>query len=208
MSQASPVRGLTLACKVSILRILGVPVFVLVMVYYLRSLAVGDPQPQLRSLAGLIFLAVALTDAVDGYLARSRNEVTHLGKILDPIADKFLLLAALILLTRPGQPELQPQFPIWFTLLVISRDVFLIAGATVINWTCGHVDLRARWPGKTATALTMTAAMWALMNWPRGAFQVLVATAGLLTVVSWIRYLIDGARQFERAHHFLETHHD
>ena len=130
---------LTLANKITILRILGVPVFILMLVYYTMGLAQGNAEELYRSVALVIFVVLASTDALDGYYARSRNEITTLGRMLDPIADKSLLLSGLILLTRPTLPGLLPHIPIWFTLLVISRDVVLILGSIIIHALVGHV---------------------------------------------------------------------
>ena len=95
---------LTLATKVTLARIVGTPIFVGLMVYYILSLKRGDPAPGYRVAATVIFILVAVTDARDGYLARKRKEVSRLGRILDPLADKFLVLATLIVFTRPSLP--------------------------------------------------------------------------------------------------------
>jgi CDP-diacylglycerol--glycerol-3-phosphate 3-phosphatidyltransferase len=190
--------ALTPANRVTILRILGVPVFILLLLYYTLNLSAGQPKEFQRVAALVVFLAIALTDAVDGFMARARGEITRLGSILDPIADKALLVSALILLTRPSIPKLQPQFPIVFTLIVISRDALLIAGAFVVHHETGRVQIRPRWTGKTATVLQMLAITWALAKGPITPFVVLVGAAGLFTIVSWIQYLVDGVRQLER----------
>lgn len=202
MSGDATVRaGLTLATKVTLARIMGIPVFVGLLVYYLHGLSRGVEDPRLRVAALIVFVAVAATDALDGYLARSRNEVTRLGKVLDPLADKSLLLSALILLTRPSLPQFEPHIPLWFTLLVISRDVLLLAGYFVIHHLAGRVDIRPCWSGKAATALTMLAVCWVLMQRLDAWFGWCIIAAGACTVVSGIQYAIDGARQFGRIPH-------
>jgi CDP-diacylglycerol--glycerol-3-phosphate 3-phosphatidyltransferase len=200
MRKALHIPNLTLATKVTILRILGIPVFILLLVYYTTNLARGEVKEYQRLAALALFLLVALTDALDGYLARSRNEITRLGSILDPIADKLLLVSALILLTRPSIPALEPQFPIAFTLLVISRDVLLVAGAYLVNWMTGHVNVQPRWPGKVATVLLMLCITWALVPGPQHLFMWLLWPTGVFTFVSGLQYLLDGMRQFEREH--------
>ena len=112
MTEENARRGLTLANKITLARILGIPVFVLLMIYYVMGLQRGAPNEYLRWSSLVLFVVVALTDALDGYVARSRDEITHLGRILDPLADKALLLSSLIMLTRPSIPALQPQIPI------------------------------------------------------------------------------------------------
>jgi len=192
--------SLTLASKVTVARILGIPVFVLLMIYYTMGLKRGDANETYRMVATGLFLLIALTDALDGYLARSRKEITHLGKILDPLADKALLLSALIMMTRPSLPDLQPQFPVAYTLLVVSRDVILVAGAIIIHQLHGHVEVRPRLLGKMATALQMGTIVWALLAWDRDLFTMLVWAAGVFTFASGIWYLFDGLRQFEHGH--------
>jgi CDP-diacylglycerol--glycerol-3-phosphate 3-phosphatidyltransferase len=200
VKQALHLPNITLATKVTILRILGIPVFILLLVYYTVNLSNGVEKDYQRIVALACFLGVALTDALDGYLARSRKEVTRLGCILDPLADKLLLVSALILLTRPSVPALQPQFPIAFTLLVISRDVLLIAGAAVIQYMTGQVQVHPRWTGKVTTFLQMVAVTWALSHGPVRPFMVIVWLAAAFTFISGLQYLLTGIRQFEREH--------
>ena len=188
---------LTLATKVTIARILGIPVFILLLIYYRMALAGGEPAELYRWMALAVFAAVAATDAVDGWLARSRGEVTRLGQILDPIADKALLLSSVILLTRPSLKALAPQFPIWFAWVVISRDVVLIVGAFLVQILHGAVQVRPHLTGKWATALLMASICGALLRIPAVWFQGLVwVTAGLIAV-SGLLYIADGTRQLE-----------
>ncbi len=196
-----PAGGLTLATKVTLVRLLGVPVFVTLLIYFIQGLRAGVENDYLRVAALTVFVLVAATDALDGYLARSRNEITALGKVLDPLADKSLLLASLILLTRPSLPGLVPHIPVWFTTLVISRDVVLFAGYFLIHHFAGRVEVRPRWSGKSATVVQMGVIVWVLLQAPERGFLPLVAAAGLLTGISFLQYVIDGARQLGRAAH-------
>lgn len=190
---------LTLANKITILRILGVPVFILMLVYYTMGLAQGNAQEIYRLIALVFFIVLASTDALDGYYARSRNEITALGRMLDPIADKSLLLSSLILLTRPSLPGLLPHIPIWFTLLVISRDVVLILGSIIIHALIGHVEVKPRMVGKIATFFQMVTIVWVLVGGAPRPFLVCVVMAGAFTFLSGALYILDGTRQLERA---------
>ena len=202
MSEPVHRHGLTLATKVTLLRIAGIPVFVLLLVYYLLGLRDGTDNVNLRYGALAFFIVIAATDALDGYLARSRNEVTRVGKVLDPLADKSLLLAALILLTRPSMPQLSPHIPVWFTTLVISRDLVLFIGYLVIHHLVGHVEVHPRYSGKIATFFMMVVVCWVLLQDGEEVFRWLVITAGLFTGASMIQYFVDGARQLGKvAHH-------
>jgi CDP-diacylglycerol--glycerol-3-phosphate 3-phosphatidyltransferase len=193
--------GLTLATKVTLVRIMGVPVFVGLLVYYLHGLSRDEDDARLRIAALVLFVLIAATDALDGWLARSRNEITRLGKVLDPLADKSLLLSALILLTRPSLPQLAPHIPLWFTTLVISRDVVILVGYFLVHHFTGHVEVRARWSGKFATALTVLAICWVLMQGLENLFTWFIILAGVCTAVSMAQYIADGARQLGTAPH-------
>jgi CDP-diacylglycerol--glycerol-3-phosphate 3-phosphatidyltransferase len=191
---------LTLATKVTLLRFLGIPLFVLMMIYYTLGLREGVADERYRVAAMVTFLAVALTDALDGYLARSRGEITQLGKILDPLADKTLLLAAIIMLTRPSLPSLHPQIPVWFALAVISRDALLVIGAFVVHHLNSHVEVRPRLTGKLATVLQMATILWVLADAPARPFPWIAGAAAFFTIVSGGQYILDGIRQIEHTH--------
>src|SRR5512142_2778433 len=91
-----PVSRLTLANKITIVRILLVPVFVMFAVYYIRGFGREDNEWQ-RFVATIIFLTAAVTDGLDGYIARRYAQKSRLGTLLDPLADKLLLVSALVL---------------------------------------------------------------------------------------------------------------
>ena len=199
MGAARQIPRLTLATKVTLLRFLGIPVFVLMMIYYLIGLREGAADERYRVAALLTFLAVALTDALDGYLARSRGEITQLGRILDPLADKSLLLAGIVMLTRPSLPALHPQLPVWFALTVISRDVLLVLGAFVVHHLNSHVEVRPRITGKLATVLQMGSVLWVLADGPAHPFLWLAGFAAVFTALSGAQYIFDGIHQIEHA---------
>ena len=184
----------------TILRILGVPVFVLLLIYYKNCLVQGAPSDGYRIAALVVFFLIAVTDALDGYLARSRDEISRLGTILDPIADKALMLASLILLTRPSLDVLKPQFPIWFTLLVISRDTILILGSFLINSIHSHVDIKPRLSGKASTALMMLAIVLVLLKVSQSIVNPLLIVIGACVLMSGLQYLYDGIVQLEHGH--------
>ncbi|MDZ4197812.1 MAG: CDP-alcohol phosphatidyltransferase family protein, partial [Kiritimatiellia bacterium] len=193
---------LTWATKVTIARILGIPVFVLLLVYYNLSLGTGRPDETYRIAALALFAVISVTDALDGYLARSRGEITALGRVLDPLADKFLLLSAVIMMTRPGLAAVRGQLPVWFALTVISRDAILLLGVAVVHHFTGHVEVRPRWTGKIATFLQMSTVVWllAVRNHPGVFFVWVAAAAATFTAVSGIQYVIDGLKQLEFHH--------
>lgn len=199
MSASPQARYLTLANRITIVRILGTPVFILLMVYYILGLRQGEAIEAYRQAAFVLFLVVAVTDGLDGYFARRRHEETTLGRILDPLADKLMMISAIVSFTRPSLAGLQPQFPVWFTLLVISRDSILVAGSFLIHLHNGYVEVHPRWSGKVATVLQMSCVGWALANLYPPVFPWLVGSAGALTLLSGIQYVMDGIHQIERS---------
>jgi cardiolipin synthase (CMP-forming) len=131
--------NLTTANQLTILRMLLIPVFVILLLYGYRGWAL------------LTFMVAGLTDLLDGLIARLAGEKTTLGAWLDPMADKLLLVTMFIVLTLPGI-GLANQLPIWFTILVISRDVAIVATVAVVNLAVGPRTFRPSIFGKIATA--------------------------------------------------------
>lgn len=128
----------TLANYLTILRLLLVPVFVM-SVYYQRF-----------AWALCIFLTAAITDGLDGLVARNFNQKTEIGAILDPMADKLLLVTSFVVLSLHGFTY-TPPIPFWVTVAAISRDVFIVLGALVINITTHFSNFRPSIPGKLNT---------------------------------------------------------
>ncbi len=180
---------MTIPNYISILRILLVPVFVGSVVYY-----VNREQEAYRIFAIIIFAVAALSDAVDGYLARKWNQQSRLGTILDPLADKLLLASGIVVLSLDHRPIL-PSIPIWLTTLVISRDVILPLGTILISYTGRTPQVKARLLGKLATVVLMTLILWALLKWSSTVFEFWIYLAGGLTLLSGIQYVSDGIKQ-------------
>jgi CDP-diacylglycerol--glycerol-3-phosphate 3-phosphatidyltransferase len=101
-----------------------------------------------------VFALAAASDGLDGYVARRYNQRTELGAMLDPIADKGLLLAAILTLSFSSW---RYALPVWFGVLVVARDLIVITGAVVLVLLQRKVSVRPTWSGKAATALQMTA---------------------------------------------------
>src|SRR5205085_1801154 len=151
---------MTTANKITVIRILMIPVFVTLAIYYGESIQEGNPQDWMRFTAIAVFLAAAISDGLDGYVARRYNQRSSLGVILDPIADKGLLLSGIITLSISSWSESDPnygKFPAWFPVLVITRDVVILVGAAVLHVLVGHVRVKPHWTGKIATVLQMVA---------------------------------------------------
>jgi len=179
---------MTTATKVTVLRILLVPFFVVQMLYYERT---GEEWH--RFLAIISFALAALSDALDGYLARRYNQGSELGALLDPLADKLLLVSALILLTFDKRPHL-PNLPLWLAGIVIGRDAIQALGFGVLHYTLGKVPVRPRLIGKAATLFQMVTVVWALLKWPAAGLTPLAIAAAFCTAVSGIVYVLDGMK--------------
>lgn len=189
---------MTLANKITIGRILFIPVFVALAVYYGESIRAGHPQEGYRYAALLVFLLTALSDGVDGFVARRFNQKSRLGAILDPLADKALLTTALVVLSVSPWPH---NFPLWFPVMVIFRDILTVAGVILIHYLSGQVEIRPSWTGKVATFLQMTAILWVLLQIEMIPLIYPVAAAALFTTISGLIYLRDGVNALQQAGH-------
>lgn len=192
--------NLTLANRITLGRFLLIPVFILLTVYYMRGASANAPNEMLRWSALMVFVVTCLTDALDGYFARSRNERTRLGTLLDPLADKSLLLSGIVMLTGPWGACFNPHLPVWYVLLVISRDVALIAGAVLIHVAVGHTEVQPRVTGKLSTFFQMGLIFWVLAQGPARWFHWLLWPAAAFTLLSALQYVSDGIRQLEKTH--------
>ncbi len=129
----------TAANLLTLVRMLLIPFFVILVIYGYRGWALA------------IFMTAAVTDLFDGLIARATGTTT-LGAWLDPMADKLLLVTMFVVLTVPGLGD-PNRLPLWFTVLVISRDVAIVATVAVVNLAIGPRTFRPSIYGKIATAL-------------------------------------------------------
>jgi cardiolipin synthase len=168
-----------LANWLTLLRILLIPVFVSLLVY-------RRPGPAL-----VVFAVAAMTDLVDGWVARRWEGQTTLGAFLDPMADKLLLTASFITLTY------LKALPFWIAAVVISRDVILVVGALLIYMLGGRIQPQPTWAGKAATFFQVLTVLTGLLA---RYFQVQLAPGPVLwlaagfTVISGLQYIIQGMR--------------
>ncbi len=183
---------MTTANKVTIFRILLIPFFVVELMNYQRN---GNEIH--RFFAILAFAFAAICDGVDGYIARRYNQKSELGAILDPLADKLLLLSSIILLSL-DKPNLR-SLPTWLAGTIIGRDVLLVIGLVVIQMTVGKVKVRPRILGKFATVLQIICVAWILLKWDERFgetwFYVWTLSAAICTGASGLLYVRDGVKQ-------------
>jgi CDP-diacylglycerol--glycerol-3-phosphate 3-phosphatidyltransferase len=201
---------MTTANKITIVRILMIPVFVTMAIYYGQSIQRGAPLEWQRFTAIVIFLVAAASDGLDGYVARRYKQRSTLGAILDPIADKGLLLSAIITLSISNWSDIDPdygRFPAWFPVLVITRDAVILVGAGVLHLLNGKVHVKPRWTGKVATVLQMAAIAWVMLQLHFLPMLYVVIAAGVFTFISGIVYVMDGVRQLQAEGHAHATKH-
>lgn len=180
---------MTTANKITILRILLIPFFVVEVLYYVK-----EGKELYRALSLICFAVAAICDGVDGYIARHYNQRSELGAILDPLADKLLLVSAIVVLSFDHRPFLH-TIPLWLTGTIIGRDVLLLVGLVVIQITVGKVSVQPRALGKVATVLQMAVVLWVLLKWGDRWLAVWIFVAAACTGLSGLLYVWDGMRQ-------------
>jgi cardiolipin synthase (CMP-forming) len=187
---------MTFANKITVIRILLIPVFVWLTLDYIRDFQKGSDKEWERVVACAIFAAAVISDGVDGYIARRYHQKSELGTFLDPLADKALLVSAMILLSvrfKGGTPF--DQLPLWFPVLVISRDLILLAGTVLIHMLTGKMTPHPRLVGKCATFFQMIVLGWVLLKVERPSYEWPLYAAGFFTFISGIWYIFDGVQQ-------------
>src|SRR3977135_1788928 len=195
---------MTTANKITIVRILMIPAFVTMAIYYGQSIQRGAPAEWERFTAIAIFLIASLSDGLDGYVARHYNQRSSLGVVLDPIADKGLLLSGIITLSISNWNKIDPEygsFPAWVPVLVIPRDVVILVGSAVLQLLIGKVRVKPNWTGKVATVSQMIAIAWVMLQLRFLPLPFVVMVAGFFTLVSGIIYVMDGVRQLQAEGH-------
>ena len=140
----------------------------------------------------IVFTIAGATDALDGVLARMRHESTQLGTMLDPLADKLLVVTSLIVLSIPSLP-LTVRIPVWVTILAISRDAGILITVVAINLAVGSRAFTPTLLGKATTTLQLLTILWIFWGNYRGTplplTDVLLALMVVLTIASGLHYI-------------------
>ena len=172
---------LTAANQLTLLRMVLIPPFTILLLYGFRGWAL------------LVFLAAGITDLLDGLIARRTGQKTTLGAWLDPMADKLLLVTMFVMLTLPSIGSANP-LPLWFTILVLSRDIAIVLTVAVVNLAVGRRTFRPSVFGKLATATyIMTGVITLYFNYLDVRSPVITAfvyASLAITIVSAFHYLI------------------
>lgn len=170
------------ANKISVFRILIVPFFIASLIYY------SPEKDYLRLIALFIFILAVISDAVDGYVARKSKQTSKAGVVLDPLGDKLLLMSAFICLSIIKEFPL--RFPLWVTLVVISRDAIILLGTAVIFIVKQNIDIYPSKWGKLSTTFQMLSVIAVLMQ--AGFASIVWRLACFFTVISGIYYIRKG----------------
>lgn len=172
--------ALTAANQLTLVRLMLVPCLVILVVYGFNGWAL------------IAFVVAGITDALDGLIARRAGQRTRLGALLDPMADKLLLVSTFVVLTAPL--DMANRLPIWLTVLVISRDVLIVLTVAIINLA---IERRVFYPsrlGKVATLVyIVTCAVTLFFNFldrPSAFVDVAVYASLVVTLASGIHYIV------------------
>ena len=169
---------MTLASKITLLRVAFVPV-------YMAFMYLSGGQPNLWMWLSLgVFILASITDFVDGEIARKMNQISDFGKFLDPLADKLLTIAAMTMFTEWG------MMPAWALMIVLTRE-FAVTGLRLVAVGKGKV-IAAGWSGKVKTASTMIG----LCFWM--AFPTVPVLAGIITGMIVVTTVYSGVEYFIR----------
>jgi cardiolipin synthase len=181
----------TTANQLTILRIVFVPVFIILLVYHELGWALAT------------FVLAGLTDVLDGIIARRFGQKTSIGAVLDPIADKLLMVASILILSLP-QMEFHNTIPRWLMIVIIFRDVFILLVSLIVVLMVGWRVFTPSPYGKISTFMQVITVLAVLYtNWQGlivPELNILFYMTGLMTAFSGIHYLVRGLRQW----HFNE----
>ena len=183
---------MTFASKITITRILMVPVFAVFALAYGDSVKNGLPDESLRWWALGLFVTAAGTDGVDGWVARRFNQKSKFGAFIDPIADKSLLLTGVITLSLVDWGSDGWRLPLWFAVIVVLRDCIILGGIRILWKNHRKVEIVPHWTGKVCTVTQMFALGWVMLKvvplspvWP-------CLVAGFFTLWSTVAYIRQG----------------
>ena len=172
-------RVLNLPNSLTIARIVIIPLFIIAVIYKRYDYAL------------YMFIVAALTDTLDGFIARLTNQKTALGTFLDPLADKFLLITSFIVFSMNG------WLPKWLTITVISRDVIVITGWVLVYLITHTSNVKPTATGKAAIAMQLILLCYVLLDinvgfLPNDIQNVLIWLTAALTIISGLHYIYRG----------------
>ena len=178
---------LTTANQLTLLRIVFVPVFIILLMYRHIGLALGT------------FIAAGMTDVLDGIIARRLRQKTSLGAVLDPLADKLLMIASILILSL-SRVRFHTAIPRWLMIIIICRDAFILLVSVIVVLMVGWRVFKPSPYGKASTVMQFLMVLAVLyVNWKQIAvpqLQILFYTTGLMTGFSGLHYLGRSLREW------------
>jgi CDP-diacylglycerol--glycerol-3-phosphate 3-phosphatidyltransferase len=162
-----------------------VPVFAGLIISY------HEEAPWIRHLALGVYVLAALSDALDGFVARAYNQKTKLGTVLDPLADKLMINIGFVFIA--ANESFHGQIPFWFPVVILLRDATIVMGAYLINEYYGPVRVRPRITGKLTTVFLMSLMVGVLFG--VRFVHTLLVIALIMMAVSYVDYLRAGIKQ-------------
>lgn len=186
---------MTVASKITIGRMLLVPVFAVFTIRYGLSVAAGQPQERLRWTAVALFILASASDGLDGWVARRFNQRSKFGAFIDPFADKLLLITAIVFLSAFPWGLHDWRIPPWFVALLIGRDVIIVAGIIIIKRYARDVHYQPHWTGKVCTVTQMIALGWVMLKIDLLPPLYPCLVAAVFIVWSAVSYIHEGLRQ-------------
>lgn len=168
---------MTLANKITLLRIFLIPVFIILL------LQGHHPWP------AVIFTFTIVTDALDGFIARWKKQKTALGSFLDPLADKMLMFSTFLTLAY------LKVIPLWIFVVTISRDLVIVLGWLVIYFIMHSTEIQPRLLGKLTAIIQMLTTWLILLGIPEPIKNYLLVATVVITGLSGVDYMIAGSRK-------------
>lgn len=172
--------GMNIANRITVTRIILTPLFIAAVVYGRMDIAL------------ILFAVAVISDGLDGFVARAMRQKTMLGTILDPVADKILLISAFICLTMIKSVPQDLRLPPYVLILVISRDAIIVLGSVLIHVVRGDVKIEPSFWGKFTTFFQMMTVVSILVQFKYSYYVWNIAA--ILTVVSGFDYMLKGSR--------------
>ena len=173
---------MTIANRISVFRILLIPFFVLSIVYARFGWALA------------VFCIASISDAVDGYIARACNQNSAFGSLIDPLADKLLLVSAFICLSMVESVPAAMRIPAYVTVIVLSRDCILVIGTIITFIVTGSITIKPSLTGKLTTIFQMCSVIGVLIHFTH--MYPIWNIAVIFTIISGTGYIKNGVKVF------------
>lgn len=179
---------MNLANNISVLRLILVPIFVGCLLYW------APDRSYLLTASIFIFLIACISDAIDGYIARRFNQETSIGRFIDPIADKLLLVSGFLSLSLIDHLPFEMHIPAWLTISVIARDIIILLGSAVLFFITGSLNPEPSIVGKVTTFFQMLTLFVCLLQAHEYIRLAAFLSTAFLTIFSGVQYIRIGGR--------------